>query len=83
MLEGIDAAPDLGDEDEGEYCQAHRAPPMQWIWDDRDVGPIRNSYDLDCQTCRVAGGVADGALFTDLHTGYNQASYNEDGEKYN
>ena len=81
--DGIDASPELGDQEEGEYYQEQRAPSMVWIWEDRGVLPIHSSYDIDCQGCHVAGGVAGGALFTDLHTGYDQAIYNEDGERYN
>jgi OmcA/MtrC family decaheme c-type cytochrome len=84
VLDGVDASPALGDEDAGEYYQAGRPPPMQWIWADRGVDALHSGqgYDLDCQQCHVQGGVAGQARFSDLHSGYWADVYDENGEKY-
>ncbi len=75
-IQGIDAAP--GED----YAQAHRAPPMQYLWDESGFAGIHNPT-LDCTVChkdQMAGGVA--ATFADMHTGYDVNISDATGQKY-
>ncbi|MDX2410514.1 MAG: hypothetical protein QNK16_00820 [Woeseiaceae bacterium] len=81
-IQGIDAWPeDAGATLEGDYAQAHRAPPMDFIWTKAEVeGFAFHNPTEDCTACHEVGGI--GSAFTAYHTGYDSSIYNASGEKY-
>ena len=78
-VQGIDAAP-------GEtYAQAHRAPPIQYLWDESGFAGIHDIND-NCSTCHSDPNVFPftgiAARFNEMHTGYDASIYNAAGQKY-
>ncbi len=81
-LEGNDAWPKdegLGIAENEPYYQSHRAPPLEYIWARHGVEAIHNA-DAPCQLCHVPG--TGYPVFTDLHTGYDAATYDAAGNRY-
>jgi OmcA/MtrC family decaheme c-type cytochrome len=78
-VQGIDAAP--GED----YAQPHRAPPIQYLWDESGFAGIHDIND-NCTTCHSDPnafpftGIA--ARFNEMHTGYDASIYNDAGQKY-
>jgi len=90
-VRGIDSWPELVDaatgeviQEEGEYYQSHRPPPMAYIWTNAGVeGFAFHNPTEDCTNCHkdpLDGGFA--SLFTDLHTGYDATIYDDTGARY-
>ncbi len=78
-VQGVDAWPDDVDVAGSQYYQEGRAPAMEYIWTEAGVEGF-HSMDLDCQLCHVAGtGIP---TFADLHSGYWDRVYMDDGTKY-
>jgi len=78
-VQGIDAKP-------GEtYAQPHRAPPLQYLWDQSGFAGIHDIGD-NCSTCHSDPNVFPftgiAARFNEMHTGYDVDIYNAAGQKY-
>ncbi len=78
-VQGIDAAP--GED----YAQAHRAPPIQYLWDESGFAGIHDIND-NCSTCHSDPNVFPftgiAARFNEMHTGYDVNIYDATGQKY-
>lgn len=90
-MRGIDAWPELVDgvtgeviQEEGDYYQSHRPPPMAYLWADAGVAGFEfHNFTEDCTNCHKAeidGGFA--ATFAELHTGYDPRIYDASGVRY-
>jgi OmcA/MtrC family decaheme c-type cytochrome len=78
-VKGLDAWPeDAGATTEGMYAQPHRAPPMQFLWTKAGVDSFHN-IGLNCQQCHGTTGFTG---FADLHTGYDDHIYDDNGVKF-
>ena len=78
-VQGIDAKP-------GEaYAQAHRAPPLQYLWDESGFAGIHD-IDDNCSTCHsdpdVFPNTGIAVRFEDIHSGYDSGIYDDAGQKY-
>ena len=90
VIEGIDASPAYGAQEEGEYYQPHRAPAFGYLW--------RRGFDLtfhenlaagtDCRSCH--GPIGEGPpvnavgapSLSDYHSGYDKYIYDAAGNRY-
>ncbi len=77
-VQGIDAWPETATQDEGTYYQAHRAPPLEYLWTELNVQGFHDPA-ANCQACHGAG-VAP--AFNELHSGYDEHISNDAGERY-
>jgi len=78
-LQGIDARPELVDDlgvvvrEEGKYYQSHRAPALEYLWEDGGVDGFHDPVTApNCQLCHAP--VADGGIartFSEYHSGYD------------
>ena len=88
-VQGTDAWPELGVQEEGAYYQEHRAPALEYLW---TRGPFDLTYHIPiienpaldpagtaCQECH-GNGIS--RPFDELHTGYDVRIANAAGEKY-
>jgi OmcA/MtrC family decaheme c-type cytochrome len=57
---------------------AKRAPSMETIWEEEGVASLHN-IDADCGACHKQGGFKP---FSEMHSGYNSAIYDADGNRY-
>ncbi len=77
-VQGIDAWP-------GEaYAQGHRAPPLEYLWEESGFGGIHD-ISLNCQTCHsdpVPPGTGVAPRFNAMHSGFDKGIYNDAGQKY-
>ena len=79
VIEGTDAWPaDAGTTMEGMYAQPQRPPPMTFLWADAGVDNIHN-VDMNCQNCHGTDGFSG---FADMHSGYDDHIYDENGVKF-
>ena len=79
-LQGIDARPELVDDEgvvikeEGEYYQSHRAPSLEYLWEDGGVDGFHDPVTAaNCQLCHLpvaSGGIA--RTFDGMHSGYDE-----------
>jgi len=78
-VEGINAWPeDAGTTLEGEYADSHRAPPLEYLWTQRNVESFHN-IGANCQSCHGTDGFSS---FADLHSGYDATIYDDQGNAY-
>ena len=76
-VDGVDAWPAaVGDTEEGKYAQSHRAPPLAYLWA-KSTFPS-HTIEADCQACHGAGF----SSFADLHSGYDDVIYDDNGVRY-
>jgi OmcA/MtrC family decaheme c-type cytochrome len=89
-MRGIDSWPDLVDADtgeviqeEGDYYQSHRPPPMAYLWADAGVdGFAFHNPTEDCNICHKVEAPGFASTFADLHTGYDPQIYNAGGDRF-
>jgi OmcA/MtrC family decaheme c-type cytochrome len=79
VVEGTDAWPaDAGMVTEGMYAQPHRPPPLTYLWTVAGVDAFHN-IGLNCQQCHGTAGFTG---FADLHSGYDDHIYDDNGVKF-
>ena len=79
VVEGIDAWPeDAGTTLEGMYAQPHRPPPMEFLWAKAGVDSFHD-IGLTCTQCHGTGQFTS---FADLHSGYDDHIYDDNGVKF-
>jgi len=89
-LQGIDARPELVDDqgvvikEEGEYYQSHRAPSLEYLWEDGGVDGFHDPVTApNCQLCHAP--VADGGIartFNEFHSGYDARISDPNGVRH-
>jgi OmcA/MtrC family decaheme c-type cytochrome len=79
-VEGLGAWPEFEALDEGPYYQAHRAPPMTYLWATADAE--FHTIDMTCTTCHGDPAVPTALPFNQLHTGYDINITDADGVRY-
>jgi OmcA/MtrC family decaheme c-type cytochrome len=89
-LQGIDARPELVDDlgvvikEEGEYYQSHRAPSLEYLWEDGGVDGFHDPVTApNCQLCHAP--VADGGIartFNEYHSGYDERISDPNGARH-
>lgn len=77
-VQGIDAWPKTATQAEGPYYQAHRAPPLEYLWTELNVQGFHDPA-ANCQACH---GTGVAPAFNELHSGYDEHISNDAGERY-
>jgi OmcA/MtrC family decaheme c-type cytochrome len=84
-VQGTDAWPELGDQEEGKYYQSHRAPPLDYLFAAANVEnlvphqTLQDPMPADCTACHGAGTAPP---FDAYHTGYDVRVADSDGNRY-
>ncbi len=78
-VQGIGAWPELGDQAEGPYYQAHRAPALQYLWTRAGVESV-HSIEADCRTCHSA--TTPVPRLRELHSGFDKRIADASGQRY-
>jgi hypothetical protein len=80
-LTGTDAWPEALAGQLTTYNQPHRAPPLEYLWEERGVTAVHD-IAADCQSCHGNPAVPNAPPFNELHTGYDIRISDAGGQKY-
>jgi len=82
VVRGTDAWPDdAGATLEGQYAQANRPPPLEYLWERAGANdPAYHFETSDCQSCH--GGSVAALTFDNYHSGYDSSVFDANGVRH-